>query len=203
LFPVLEGAGLSLQLPDNQHYIVSFALNWKDPGGAAVKARHPLVMVVADRAIRRGYVIDGVTGSGLEDLGTTAKSGSARIAFQIGRTFVVAGVALVKVGSKSVVIGPSGLKLTLTCVGPYACAGSAVLLTGPVAKGAASRAKGAEEVAEARFSIAAGVSGSALLHPTVAGKALLASVRAPRAMTLKIVGGGGPPVVTALTLKPA
>ena len=197
LFPIAESAGFALDLPSNRHFLVAFAVNWTGPQ----RAQKPLTLVVSGRSIRQGYVISEVTSSGLKEAGEAHTDGIVPITFNSGLAFVVAGVPIVKVVSKSTGYGSSGIAIAMSCAKPYACSGSVALFAANGARRTMGKAKKPSPVAIANFSLAAGSTKTVLLQPTVDGRTVLSSLRGARRMTVEVSGTGGPVVEAVLTVR--
>jgi hypothetical protein len=189
VFPVVEAAGLSLDLLGSQQYVVAFAVSWRGTNGNPFVAREKITLVIGDRAIRAGDVVDELTSSGLKEVAVSDKNSTVLVSFRQARTFVVADVPTVKIVSTDVVATATGVSVSISCEGPIACAGT-VSLSVPV-----TGSKGALlVVAEASFSSAAGSTDSLLLRPTAAGKSLLPGLKAQRVILVTVSEAGAPPV---------
>ena len=201
VFPVVESAGLALDLLGDQQYLVAFAVSWSGPGGNASVARDKLTLLINDRAIRAGDVVDEVNVSGLKEIEVSDKNATVPVTFRQGRTFVVAGVPIVRIVSTEVVPTSSGAPVSISCVGALPCAGTVSLSVSITAKGA--KVGTPVLVAQASFSLDAGVTEPVLLQPTSAGRSLLDSLRASRSMLVTVAETGSPSVTKTLTVQPA
>ena len=103
---MVERAGLAIDLAHGQHYLVSFAVNWTGPEDDAEVAKDPLLLVVADRSVRQGDVIDTVKGPGSTTAGQAERKGRASVTFRTGAAFILADVPSVTVRSRFWPLGP-------------------------------------------------------------------------------------------------
>ena len=200
VFPVTQGAGLALDLPAGQGYIVSFAVSWVAANKSTPVAREPVVMVVQDRTITKGDAIDRVTGSGagLTRIGSVTADKSATIRFKKERTFVIGSVPSVTIVAAALSSTGPGVAVSLSCGEAVACAGTATAAWPGKAKGGAGTV-----IAQGDFSIGQGSTATVQLAPTIAGRALLASLKGPQSLVVSITGTGAAKVTKIVTVRPA
>jgi hypothetical protein len=200
VFPVVEAAGLSLDLLGNQQYVVAFAVSWRGTNGNPFVAREKITLAISDREIRAGDVVDELTTSGLKEIEVSEKNSTVPVTFRQARTFVVAGAPAVKIVSTDIVVEATGVPVRIMCEGPIACAGTVSL---SVAGSSTGSKTALVVVAQASFSLGGGATGSVLLLATAEGKSRLASLKTPRAMTVTVSETGAPSVSKTVEVGPS
>jgi len=90
VYPVVDKAPLAGKVPKGQSYVMSFAVTWRAPDGTSPAATAPITMTITDPSIRAGETVYALTATGLADVGSAKKNGTAIITFTTDPAFVVA-----------------------------------------------------------------------------------------------------------------
>lgn len=160
---------LASDLPRGQSYVTAFELTWVAPDGNSPAASAPISITIAGPSIKSGDVIYLLGAHGLHTLAAAAENGKLATSFTTDVEFVVAGVPRLTGAAPAAVLGPTSVRVKLTC-GPAAnCTGTAVLSV-KTGVGAKAQVLG---LAHGGFVIAAGSAKTVSLTESVRGAKFL------------------------------
>jgi hypothetical protein len=202
VFPVIESAGLAIELSRTESYVTSFAVSWLAPNGTSPAATAPITLVITDKSVKKGEVILEVTTSGFKKVGTASKNGSATVTFLSDPTFVIARVPVISVTSKRGSLSRTGVELTLSCTAGLPCAGTATLSVPEKVKHGKKTETVRLAVATVHYSLKAGAKKNVVLVTTKTGKPILSSTSAKVRSGLEVTASvsGGTALVQKLTV---